>query len=64
MSLNLIADKRKVDTPDKLLSRKFDAAACIKEREDHLRRKTHDLRKRFANCNAVDGGILYIYCEL
>jgi len=29
----------------------------MKKREDQLRRKTRDLRTRFAKCNEVDGGI-------
>jgi len=49
--------KRKVDTPDELLARILDAAACIKKREDQLRRKTRDLRTRVAQCTEVDGGI-------
>jgi hypothetical protein len=36
--------KRIVDTPDELLSDILDAAACIKKREDQLRRTTLDLR--------------------
>jgi hypothetical protein len=49
--------KRKVDTPDELLARILDAAACIKKREDQLRRTTRDLRTRVAKCTEVDGGI-------
>jgi len=37
--------QNKVDTPDQLLAHILDAAACIKKREDQLRRKTRDLRK-------------------
>jgi hypothetical protein len=49
--------KRKVNTPDELLARILDAAACIKKREDQLRRTTRDLRTRVAKCTEVDGGI-------
>jgi hypothetical protein len=51
--------KRKVDTPYELLSRILDAAAaCIKKRDDQLRRTTRDLHPRVAKCSEVDGGIL------
>ena len=50
--------KRKVDTPEELLFRSSDAAACIKKREDQLRRTTRDLRTQVAKCTEVDGGIL------
>jgi hypothetical protein len=40
--------KRKVGTPDELLSEILDAAACIKKREDQLRRTTRDLRTGIA----------------
>jgi len=56
-SLILNGYKWKVETPDELLARILDAAACIKKREDQLRRKTHDLRTRAAKCTEVDGGI-------
>jgi len=49
--------QKKVDTPDELLARILDAAACIKKREDQLRRTTRDLRTRVAKCTEVDGGI-------
>ena len=49
--------KRKVDTPDELLARIFDAAARVKKRADELRRTKRDLRKRVAKCTEVDGGI-------
>jgi len=48
--------KRKVDTPDEMLSRNMDAAANITKREDQLRRTTHDLRTRVAKCTEADGG--------
>jgi hypothetical protein len=50
-------DKTKVDTPDELLARIFDAAACIKKCGDQLRRTTRDLRTRVAKCTEVGGGI-------
>jgi len=36
--------KRNVNTADELVARILDAAACIKKREDQLRRTTHGLR--------------------
>jgi hypothetical protein len=51
-------NKRKVDTPDELLARILDAAACIKKREDQLRRTTRDLHTPVAKCVEVGGGIL------
>jgi hypothetical protein len=42
--------KTKVDAPDELLARILDAAACIKIREDELRRTTRDLSTRVAKC--------------
>jgi hypothetical protein len=50
--------KIKVDTADELLAGNLDAAGCIKEREDNLKRTTRDLRTRVAKCTEVDGGIL------
>jgi hypothetical protein len=52
--------KRKVDTPEELLSRNMDAAARITKREDNLRRTTRDLRTRVAKRTEVDGGIFEI----
>ena len=49
--------KRKVDTRDELLARVVDAAACIKKREDRLRRTKHALRTRVAKCIVADGWI-------
>jgi hypothetical protein len=49
--------ERNVDTRGGLLTRIWDAAARIKNREDQLRRTTHDPRTRFAKCTAVGGGI-------
>jgi hypothetical protein len=45
--------KIKVDSPDELLSRIFEAAARLKNHGDQLRRTT-----RVAECTEVDGGIL------
>jgi len=50
--------KRKVDTPDELLSRNMDAAASITKREDEFRRTTRHLCTRVAKCTEADGGIL------
>jgi len=50
--------KRKVDTPDELLSRNMDVASRIKKREHQPRRTIRDLRRRVAKCSEVDGGIL------
>jgi hypothetical protein len=50
-------NKRKQDTLDDLLARIRDAAACIRKREDQLRRTTRDFRTRVAKCTEVDGGI-------
>jgi hypothetical protein len=49
--------KRKVDTPDELLSRNMDEAASITKCEDQLRRTKRDLRTRVAKCSEVDGGV-------
>jgi hypothetical protein len=50
--------RRKLDTPDELLSVILDAAGCIKQRADQLRRTTRDLRTPVAKRSEVDGGIL------
>jgi len=50
--------KSEVCKRDELLAHILEAAACIKEREDQLRRTTRDLRTRVAKCTEVDGGIL------
>ena len=47
-----------VDTADKLLASIWDAASCIKKREDQLRLKKSDLSTRVAKCSEVDSGIL------
>ena len=49
--------KRKVDTRDEPLVRILDAAVCVNNGEDQLRRTAPDLRTRFAKCVEVDGGI-------
>jgi hypothetical protein len=49
--------KRKVDTRDELLARILGAFACVRTREDQLRRTTRDLRTRVAKFIEVDGGI-------
>ena len=46
-------NKTKVDTADELLARTLDAAGCIKESEDQLRRTTRDLRTRVAKSTEV-----------
>jgi len=59
------ADKRRVDTPDELLTGIFDAAARMKNREDQLRRTTRDLHTRAAECIEVDGGIFQnLFCSV
>jgi hypothetical protein len=49
--------RRKVDTWDELLDCIMDAIACIKERQDELRRATRHVLTRVAKCIDVDGGI-------
>ena len=49
--------RRKVDTRDELLAHILDAAACLKKRDDQLRRTSHDFRTRVAKCTEIDGGI-------
>jgi DNA-directed RNA polymerase subunit M/transcription elongation factor TFIIS len=49
--------KKKCGYTDELLARILYAAACIKKREDQLRRTTRDLRTRVAKCTEVDGGV-------
>jgi hypothetical protein len=43
---------------DELLASILDAADCIKEREDQLRRTARDLSTRVAKCIEVGRGIL------
>jgi hypothetical protein len=45
-------------TPAELLDCILFVAACIKKREDQLRRTTRDLHTPVAKCTEVDGGIL------
>jgi len=47
--------ERKEDTRDELLARILDVAACVKRREDQLRRTTLELRTGVAKCTEVDG---------
>jgi len=56
--------KRKVDARDELLTRTLDPAACIKKREDQVRRKTRDLRTRVAKALRTVMEFSNIYCEL
>jgi len=46
-----------IDISDELLARILDAAACIMESEDQLRRTTRDLGTGTAKCAEVCGGI-------
>ena len=48
---------KKVDTRDELLVNILDVIACIKERQDILRRTTRHVFTRVAKCTDVDGGI-------
>ena len=47
----------KVGTRDELLVNTLDVIACIKERQDALRRTTRHVFTRAAKCIDVDGGI-------
>jgi len=49
--------KLKLDSSDELLARILDGAACVKKRDDQLRRTARDLRTRVAKCSEADGGI-------
>jgi len=49
--------QKKVDTQDELLFNMLDVIACIKERQDALRRTTCYVFTRVAKCIDVDGGI-------
>ena len=49
--------RKKVDTRDELLVNIVDVIACIKERQDALRRKTRHVFTRVTKCIDVDGGI-------
>jgi hypothetical protein len=48
--------KRKVDTPDELLVRILDAAACINKRKDQLCRTTRDLHTPVPESTEADCG--------
>jgi len=50
--------QKKVDTRDELLVNILDVIACIKERQDALRRTTRHVFRRVAKCIDIDGGIL------
>ena len=49
--------RKKVDTRDELLFNILDVIACIKERQDALRRTTRHVFTRFVKCIDVDCGI-------
>ena len=49
--------RKKVDTRDEQLVNILDVIACIKERQDALRRTTRHVSTRVAKCIDVDGGI-------
>jgi len=49
--------RTKVDTRDELPVNILDVIACIKERQDALRRTTRHVFTRGAKCIDVDGGI-------
>jgi hypothetical protein len=56
--------KRNVDTRDGLLTRSLNAAACVKERGDELRRKTHDFAHDLQSALRLTLGYSKSYCEL
>ena len=49
--------RKKVDTRDELLVNILDVIACVKKRQDALRRTTRHVFTRVAKCIDVDGGI-------
>jgi len=49
--------RKKVDTRDELLVNILDVIACIKERQDALRRTIRHVFTRVAKCIDIDGGI-------
>ena len=53
-----------MDARDELLARTLDPAACIKNREDQVRRKTRDIRTRVAKALRMVVEFSNIYCEL
>jgi len=50
--------RKQVDTRDEMLVNILDVIACIKERQDALRRTTRHVFTRVAKCIVVDGEIL------
>ena len=56
--------KRNVDTPNELLARVLDAAACIKTRENKLRRTTCNLHPEVRSALRLTVGFSKAYCEL
>jgi hypothetical protein len=56
--------ERKMDTRKELLARILAAAACIKKRENQLRRTTHHLSTRAAVLIGADSGFSNLYFEL
>ena len=50
--------QNKAGHTDELLAGILYVAACIKRREDQLRRTARDLSTRVAKCTEVDGGVL------
>jgi len=64
MLMKIEVYKRKVDTPDELLSRILDAAVRLKKRQEQLRLTTRDLRTRVEEYTKVEVGFPNIYCEL
>jgi len=53
---------RKKDKRDELIARILDAAACIKKREEQLRRTTLVLRTRLQNALRLTVRFSKIYC--
>ena len=54
---NELHKNREVDKGDELLARILNAAACIKKREDQLRRTTRDLHTGVTKWTQVDSVI-------
>jgi hypothetical protein len=63
-SLILNSYKSKVKTPDELLARILDAAACIKKREYQLRKKNAIFAHELQSARKLTVGFANIYCEL
>jgi len=55
--------KRKVDTRDEMLAGILDAAACIKERNNKLRRTTSNLRTEVQSALWFTVEFSKVYCE-